>query len=105
MYPEKIEGQVCSNCGKAKYVKSPTTGKVFCADKCWLTTQEKKVESVKVEAKEEKRNDSISLMNAKNNATQIVIAMYNKNELKFDEVEHAIESWTFKINKISQPPF
>ena len=37
MYKQKIEGEICSDCGKAKYVKSPKSGKIFCADKCWLT--------------------------------------------------------------------
>lgn len=36
MYKQKIEGEFCGDCGKAKYVKSPKSGKIFCADKCWL---------------------------------------------------------------------
>ena len=39
-YPPKVEGQICSQCGKGKYVKSPKTGKIFCSEKCWLQGQE-----------------------------------------------------------------
>lgn len=35
-YIEKIVGNTCGQCHKAKYVKNPSTGKIFCADKCWL---------------------------------------------------------------------
>lgn len=38
-YPTKIEGQICNDCGQAKYVKNPKTGKVFCEKKCWLDGQ------------------------------------------------------------------
>lgn len=36
MAEQKVEGAVCSQCGKGKIVKSPKTGKLFCDQKCWL---------------------------------------------------------------------
>lgn len=33
---DKIKGQLCPQCNKAKIVQNPNTGKLFCEAKCWL---------------------------------------------------------------------
>lgn len=33
---DKIKGQLCPQCNKAKIALNPNTGKLFCEDKCWL---------------------------------------------------------------------
>lgn len=84
---EKTEGQICQDCHKAKYVKNPKTGKVFCADKCWTNNQPSNLVKPKYvpepfksnseianaeEAKwnkiNEEKRDSMREMNAINNA-------------------------------------
>jgi len=35
---QKIEGQLCPDCGQGKIIKNPKTGKLFCEKKCWLGT-------------------------------------------------------------------
>lgn len=35
-YHEKVVGAVCTECNSGRYVKSPSTGKIFCSEKCWL---------------------------------------------------------------------
>jgi hypothetical protein len=105
MYEEKTVGSKCPNCADGKYVMNPKTQKVFCDKKCWLSPQEKQAEAVKQDHKEEKKTENISWMNARNNATQIVVAMYNKGAIGAGEIESYIGQWTEKINAISQPPF
>lgn len=111
MYPTapkfapKIEGETCHDCGQGKYIKNPKTGKIFCDQKCWLTPQEQKVESIKKEQLEERKSEGQQLGNAKTNAVNIVIALYNKGEVKQEEIEGAIQVWTEKIFKIDSIPF
>lgn len=39
---KKVEGEICPQCNVGKMVKNPKTGKIFCADKCWLKSSTKK---------------------------------------------------------------
>ena len=36
----KVVGETCQQCGVAKNVQNPKTGKVFCEAKCWLNGQQ-----------------------------------------------------------------
>jgi len=35
-FQQQSEGEICNKCNKAKIVKNPNKGTVFCEDKCWL---------------------------------------------------------------------
>jgi hypothetical protein len=104
-YKPKVEGEVCNDCGKGRYVKNPKTGKIFCDQKCWLTTQEKQVDQVKQATSDKVRTENINWLNARTSAVQIVISQYNNKDIQMSEIEEAIDTWTGKIALISQPPF
>lgn len=49
-YMEKVEGQPCPSCGKAEVIRNPSTGKLFCKDKCWLAnTPDKPIPTIQQE--------------------------------------------------------
>ena len=80
-YPPKIEGETCKDCGKALNIKNPKTGKIFCADKCWLGGNQPQTPSVTQQnapqatqtpnVVEDTKNTIIMLGNANNFASNI----------------------------------
>lgn len=80
---------MCENCG-AELVKNPKTGKIFCSEKCWLKNQPQptfvnQAGNLKVKTEpdwdkiNEKKTDNIKWLNAKTNATAIVVALIAKS--------------------------
>ena len=79
----------CRFCG-AKMIMSQRTGKPYCSDKCWDKGGTKFVKQggelkVRTEPNWEEirknKEDNIAWLNARNLATQILIAAYQKGEI------------------------
>ena len=104
---EKVLGQTCPQCGKAKIVKNPKTDKLFCEDKCWLNqgnpTQAPKQPlernsepnnappAVDWDKIRDDKNDNIKQMNAINGAC----ALWSGKDWDKASVEETID-WLYK---------
>ena len=103
-YPEKIEGQPCSeNCG-GKNVKNPKTGKVFCERKCWLEEQQPKAPFVspgEVDKKDKAKWHEIGKGKVKYGFS---LEAYKKNKPLNQETITEINKWTaFVMDELPKP--
>jgi len=105
---QRVEGDNCPNCD-GKFVKNPRTGKIFCANKCWITgvpqapqppvennsANAEQIKQENINKNVERKEDGIAWSNAKNNATLLVChvnifrMITEENQLKNKVVELA----------------
>lgn len=111
----KIAGNPCEQCG-AKLVLSPKTGKIFCEKKCWLNkpqghpTQDTQDDVIQVpenkpdwDSINAKKEQGMAHLNAKNNATAIIVALIGNSglaEFRPAEVISQIKLLTKEIEQI-----
>ena len=77
MQQQKVEGQKCPDCNNALIVKNPKTGKLFCAERCWLNKgqntdqQQAQQHDTKVSAEVWEKKDRLSAAQTAINAASV----------------------------------
>lgn len=105
---------MCKFCG-AEMVKSPKTGKIFCSDKCWTKNEQKeggfsgqvakagiaadpyqKVMATKneyIEKAQDRKDESMRILNAKNGAAEITVALIEKGFVQPKDIESCFRKY------------
>jgi uncharacterized Zn finger protein (UPF0148 family) len=93
----------CKFCG-AENVKNPKTGKVFCSEKCWLKNKNQSAVPQKQEPNweeiRERKEESMSFLNSKNNAAILLAAAIRVGQLTLEDALRMYEQVAKTIYEI-----
>jgi len=92
MYQQKVEGAPCENGCGGKNVKNPKTGKIFCENKCWLTSPSKTGTYPKQEQPVNTTGDPNLMLNSSNSAP----SEPNWDKISWGKCKHAFLVEAFK---------